>query len=304
MSDLLRELYENHAADVHRFATWLCGDPALADDITSETFVLAWNASAPIREATVRSYLFSIARNVYLQELRRTSRLVELPEAVRLSSPGPEERVDQSRALRAVLRALQQLPEVDRAALLLRTQEGLPYDEIAGILKLSLSAVKVKVHRAPRCLETHDEPRRRDAMKLDREVIQDLLPLYLAGEANPGTRALLEDYLRQNPEFAGEVQRQAARSAELLTGAPPTPPPPDLEKATLVRARRLARNRTYLLGFAIGYTLMPLGCVVDASGVRWIMARDNPHQAVWFLLAALGCWVGWYLMGRRLRAQA
>lgn len=44
--------------------------------------------------------------------------------------------------------AIQALPEVDRAAFLLRIQNGLPYDEIARIMQLPLTTVKVKIHRA------------------------------------------------------------------------------------------------------------------------------------------------------------
>jgi RNA polymerase sigma-70 factor (ECF subfamily) len=47
-----------------------------------------------------------------------------------------------------VLRALHQLPEIDRAALLMRTQDGMSYDQIAQILNLSAGNAKVKVHRA------------------------------------------------------------------------------------------------------------------------------------------------------------
>src|SRR5215831_1092187 len=58
-------LYERYANHVHRFALFLCDDPALADDITSETFVRAWTSPGPIREETVKAYLFTIARNLY-----------------------------------------------------------------------------------------------------------------------------------------------------------------------------------------------------------------------------------------------
>lgn len=47
-----------------------------------------------------------------------------------------------------MLEGLQQLPEADRAALLMRAQHELPYGEIAAALGLSLAAVKVKIHRA------------------------------------------------------------------------------------------------------------------------------------------------------------
>jgi len=45
----------------------------LADDITSETFLRAWSSTAPIREATVKSYLFAIASHLYLADLRRST---------------------------------------------------------------------------------------------------------------------------------------------------------------------------------------------------------------------------------------
>ena len=141
-------LYARYARDVHRFALYLSGDRALADDITSEAFLRAWSSTAPIREATVKSYLFAIARNVYLAELRRTARHVELTDTLPSDAPVHDDRFDQQAALHAVLRAMRQLPEVDRAALLMRAQAGMPYAEIAQALRLTLSNAKVKVHRA------------------------------------------------------------------------------------------------------------------------------------------------------------
>jgi RNA polymerase sigma-70 factor, ECF subfamily len=66
-------LYRRHARDVYRFALYLCGDRAAAEDIVSETFVRAWNAGGEIRESTARAYLFTIARNCYRQGLRRSA---------------------------------------------------------------------------------------------------------------------------------------------------------------------------------------------------------------------------------------
>lgn len=142
------DLYSRYARDVHRFALYLSGDPALADDITSETFLRAWSSTAPIREATVKSYLFAIARNVYRAERQRTGRHVELPETIAAADAQLDARLDQRAALAKVLRALGQLPEVDRAALIMRAQDEMPYEEIAQALQLSLSSAKVKVHRA------------------------------------------------------------------------------------------------------------------------------------------------------------
>ena len=142
------DLYVRYAGDVHRFATYLSGDPAMADDITSETFLRAWMSSSPIREATVKSYLFAIARHLYFAEARQQARHEALPDSMISNAPGADERVEQQASLSRVLKALAQLPAVDRAALLLRTRDGLSYEDIAAALELSLSSVKVKVHRA------------------------------------------------------------------------------------------------------------------------------------------------------------
>jgi RNA polymerase sigma-70 factor (ECF subfamily) len=141
-------LYQSYAQQVHRFALFLCGNAALADDLTSETFVRAWTSRGRIRENTVRAYLFTITRNLYRDHLRRNTRLTELEDS--LPDPGAslQTRTEHKAELDAVMTALQELSEVDRAALLMRAQEEMPYEEIAQVLGLSVTTVKVKVHRA------------------------------------------------------------------------------------------------------------------------------------------------------------
>jgi len=142
------DLYQRYARDVYRFALYLSGNTAQAEDIASETFVRVWTMRDTIRVASVKAYLFTIARNLHHDGQRRAARQVELPEYLLDPGPSPEVEARDRQALDAVLRALQQIPEVDRAALLMRAQDGLPYEEIARALGLSLAAVKVKVHRA------------------------------------------------------------------------------------------------------------------------------------------------------------
>lgn len=145
-------LYQKYAPDVYRFALYLCGEPSEAEDITAETFVRAWTAPARIELATVKGYLFTIARNLFLQGLRKKARHVALDAELRDRQAGPQLQAEQRSELRVVLARLQELPEVDRAALLLRAHEGMPYEEIARMLGISLAAVKVKIHRARRAL--------------------------------------------------------------------------------------------------------------------------------------------------------
>jgi RNA polymerase sigma-70 factor, ECF subfamily len=141
------ELYQRYGPDVYRYAFYLSGNAAIAEDIASETFLRIWTSERPVHLASVKAYLLAIARNLYLHELRGRGRIVELDlEALPDSSftPALESRAD----LRAVLNELQQWPEASRSALLLRAVDGLPYEEIAAMLNISVSSAKVKVHRA------------------------------------------------------------------------------------------------------------------------------------------------------------
>jgi RNA polymerase sigma-70 factor (ECF subfamily) len=147
MSDF-HTLYQTYAPLVRRFAVFLCGDPALADDITSDTFVRAWRSQGKIREATVKAYLFAIARNLYRDHQRRQKPTIELHESFPDPGLDPQLRAEQKAEVRELMSALQQLSEVDRAALLMRVQEEMTYEEIAHALELPLSSVKVKIHRA------------------------------------------------------------------------------------------------------------------------------------------------------------
>jgi len=141
-------LYRGHAADVFRFALYLSGRHADAEDITAETFVRAWTAAEPLRLSTVRGYLFTIARNLFLQGLRRTRRQASLEDVHVDPAPGPEARVSRDAQVEEALAALARLPEIDRAALLMRAGDEMPYEDIARALGLSLTAVKVRIHRA------------------------------------------------------------------------------------------------------------------------------------------------------------
>jgi RNA polymerase sigma-70 factor, ECF subfamily len=144
----IEHLYERYAADIRRFALYLCGDVVMADEITSDTFVRAWMAADRIREPTVKSYLFTIARNAYTDLCRRAARQTHLDQNMRETRISAQTQMEQSAEVRAVLAALQQLPELDRTVLLMRTLDEMPYEEIAETLGIPVVSARVKVHRA------------------------------------------------------------------------------------------------------------------------------------------------------------
>lgn len=142
-------IYERYNADVYRFAVHLSGNPTLAEDITSETFVRVWTAPGKIRTTTVKAYLLTIARHLYLDEARAMHRHVDLDaEAIAAPGPSPHALTEQHTEAERMRRALAKLTESDRAALLMRANDELGYEEIAAALAISVSAAKVRVHRA------------------------------------------------------------------------------------------------------------------------------------------------------------
>lgn len=139
------EVYGTYAKDVFNFALHLTRNSADAEDLTAETFARLWTARN-VRLATVKGYLFAIARNLHIEQYRRHRPTEEVTEAVDGASSPEAIVVGRDQAAR-LWKVIQTMPEVDRSALLMRA-DGLPYDEIARILGISLSNVKVKIHRA------------------------------------------------------------------------------------------------------------------------------------------------------------
>jgi hypothetical protein len=93
---------------------------------------------------------------------------------------------------------------------------------------------------------------------ITRDVILDLWPLYVSGEASPDSRGLVETFLKQDPGFAAEL-RQLERP--LPDCAPPSLPP-DHDLKTFDRLKRRLRGPIWLLQLAILFTCFAFGRIV------------------------------------------
>lgn len=135
-------------------------------------------------------------------------------------------------------------------------------------------------------------------MNVTRSIVKDLLPLYVSGEASSDTRALVESFLREDPELARLAE--VLRAEEL---APPRGPAvtPDSGRATLERTKALLRRRTWLLAFALFFSGLPLSFVAGDDGLRFLLLRDAPALASASLAVAAALWVAYGLTARRLR---
>ena len=144
----IEALYRQYASAVFRFAWGLCGDRSLAEDIVSETYVRLLTKAPEVETQTALAYLLAIARNTYVSGVRRRWREVPLPDTVQAQHIDHGARLDGQARLQAVFDAIRGLPEGERAALLLRVDHELSYEDIAAALGTSVGAAKVRVHRA------------------------------------------------------------------------------------------------------------------------------------------------------------
>jgi hypothetical protein len=142
-------------------------------------------------------------------------------------------------------------------------------------------------------------------MNITREVILDLLPVYLSGEASVGTRTLIEEFLKQDPELAKKLRSEWM---EKMSEAAPSVLPPELELRAFRKTKRLIGWQKWLLGFAIFFTSIAASLQFTTSGGRitkfQFFLQSYPTEWAICLALAAAFWLGYILLRRRLRTTA
>jgi RNA polymerase sigma factor (sigma-70 family) len=144
-------LYRSSRDDVYAYVASLLRDEATAEEVTAAAFERAYrkrNRFDPQR-GEPRAWLFGIARNAAVDELRRRGRQAELTaEPADLESAAPDEGAERHERLLAVSAALERLLPRERELIALKFFAGLENREIAEVLGVSESNAGTKLHRA------------------------------------------------------------------------------------------------------------------------------------------------------------
>lgn len=135
-------------------------------------------------------------------------------------------------------------------------------------------------------------------MNVTDDVMNDLLTMYLAGEASADTRALIESHAREDAAFASKLE---AAGGLLPIKMPHSGPPHDLELRTLAETRRFIFLRTVFWAGGIFFTLLPLVFTFDARGVEFLVLGRHDGLMWSFWILAAGAWVACYVMHRQVR---
>ncbi|MGB9074533.1 MAG: hypothetical protein WCC22_17990 [Terriglobales bacterium] len=139
-------------------------------------------------------------------------------------------------------------------------------------------------------------------MKITQNVVMDLLPVYLSGEASPDTKDLIEEFLREDPEFAVVVEthkQEFSRQQRLLEPVPE--PSPDHELRTLAQTRSLMERQKWSMALALMLTAFPFSFVFSGGHVTFMLVRDQPLLAAVSWCGAAILWIQYFIARRRLR---
>jgi RNA polymerase sigma-70 factor, ECF subfamily len=159
-----------HLRGAYNLARWLVGNQHDAEDVVQESFIKAFRAVDRIRGEDSRAWLLAIVRNTALNYMQRHKPKAEIAWDEQVREPadqtaGPETHLLQEERRERVRSAIERLPMEFREALILRELEGLPYKEIAWVLKVPMGTVMSRLSRARHLLMQElipDEEERHD----------------------------------------------------------------------------------------------------------------------------------------------
>jgi RNA polymerase sigma-70 factor (ECF subfamily) len=149
-----RELLERHLDRVVGLSYRLLGERAAAEDIAQDTFLRLWSRAERWRpEARLDTWLYTVARNLCLDRLRKSGRQSDAPPPdVPDPAPSAERQLSDAQTARRVAQEIADLPERQRSAIALVHEEGLSNIDAAEVLGVSVDALESLLARARRRL--------------------------------------------------------------------------------------------------------------------------------------------------------
>ncbi|MCF6180491.1 RNA polymerase sigma factor [Lutibacter sp.] len=127
-----------------------CGNTDLADDIVQEAFIKIWNNCSKIIPNKAKSFLFTIATNLFLNEYAKTSVIINYKNTIKkdYTNESPEFILEEKEFEVKLQKAISNLTETQRVAFLMHRIDGKKYREIAELLGISIKAVEKRIHNA------------------------------------------------------------------------------------------------------------------------------------------------------------
>lgn len=149
----LEDIYRSNMNDLYKYLLHLSGHPQTAEDLLQETFIKAYEHLESYEGEKVRPWLFRVAHNIFIDWHRKEKRLLQTDPALLESLyentvPGPQEHYLIQDKVKRWLSAVKSLPVKGQQIILLRDYHSFTYLEIAQIIGVSVTNVKVTLFRA------------------------------------------------------------------------------------------------------------------------------------------------------------
>jgi RNA polymerase sigma-70 factor, ECF subfamily len=143
-------LYRFYVDRIYRYVFSQVGDKMTAEDVTEEVFLKCWKSIGSCRgkEHTFTSWLYRIAHNHMVDNIRKYHREVSLEKVTLADKSDPEKEAEENLEMQKVLEAVQGLPEPQKQVILLKFLEDIDNDEICRILGKRHGAVRALQMRA------------------------------------------------------------------------------------------------------------------------------------------------------------
>lgn len=146
-----KEIFDKHYDAIRNFLYYKLGDIDLAEDLSQEVFMKAWEKRDSIRVDTAHHLLFTIANHLAINHFKSAKarfefKLKEQTTQVTLESPQYE--MEKDEFAKELQDAIASLPEKQRVVFLMNRIDELTYREIAQRLEISVKAVEKRMHEA------------------------------------------------------------------------------------------------------------------------------------------------------------
>ena len=147
-------IYDAHFDDLRRYLIYRSGDQDLSKDIAQNVFMKVWTKKIEIASGNIKSLLFKMATDEFISHIRKKKVEKEYTESIDLRLIREPDNNDDLLEKKVLFqKALNQLPEKQKTALLMNKMQGLTYKEIAEVLNLSQKAIEKRIGLALKALK-------------------------------------------------------------------------------------------------------------------------------------------------------
>ncbi|MDC1162425.1 sigma-70 family RNA polymerase sigma factor [Tenacibaculum sp.] len=149
------QIYKTHIKALYNFMYYKCGNANMSKDFVQESFIKLWDNCAKVTTDKAKSFLFTIARNLFLNDVTHKKIRLKHQESLTrtYTNESPEFLLEEQEFMDKLQRVISELPENQREVFLLNRIDKKKYREIAILLDISIKTVEKRMSLALKYLE-------------------------------------------------------------------------------------------------------------------------------------------------------